>query len=66
MIGKLIVHFSGPQKAKKFVQRVKELPYVTYATDYSSGGSHSDVMVCGDLNDERVDFIMSLKKCLGR
>ena len=60
-MGKLIVHFSGPAKAKKFVQRVKELPYVTYATDYSSGGSHSNVMVCGDFTPEREKFINSLK-----
>ena len=60
-MGKMIVRFPGPARAKKFVQKVKELPYVTYATDYSSGGSHSHVMVCGDFDEEREKFIRSLK-----
>lgn len=61
-MSKLVLHFSGPASAKRFVARVKELPFVTYATDYSRGGSKSDVMVCGDLNSEREAFIKSLKK----
>ena len=61
-MSKLILHFSGPASAKRFVARVKELPFVTYATDYSRGGSKSDVMVCGDLNPEREALIKSLKK----
>ena len=61
-MSKLVLHFSGPSSAKRFVARVKELPFVTYATDYSRGGSKSDVMVCGDLNPEREAFIKSLTK----
>ena len=61
-MSKLVLHFSGPASAKRFVARVKELPFVTYATDYSRGGSKSDVMVCGDLNPEREEYIKSLKK----
>jgi hypothetical protein len=61
-MSKLVLHFSGPASAKRFVSRVKELPFVTYATDYSRGGSKSDVMVCGDLNPEREALIKSLKK----
>ena len=61
-MSKLVLHFSGPASAKRFVARVKELPFVTYATDYSRGGSKSDVMVCGDLNPERETLIKSLKK----
>ena len=61
-MSKLVLHFSGPASAKRFVARVKELPFVTYATDYSRGGSKSDVMVCGDLNQEREALIKSLKK----
>ena len=59
---KLIYHFSGPQAAKRFVAKVKELPYVTYATDYSRGGSKSDVMVCGDITPEREEYIKSLRR----
>jgi hypothetical protein len=58
---KLIYHFSGPQAAKRFVAKVKELPYVTYATDYSRGGSKSDVMVCGELEGKEEE-IMKLKR----
>lgn len=60
-MSKLILHFSGPKSAKKFVAKVLQLPYVTYATDYSRGGSKSDVMVCGDFNPEREEFIKSLR-----
>ena len=61
-MSKLVLHFSGPQAAKRFVAKVKELPYVTYATDYSRGGSKSDVMVCGDFTPEREEYIKSLKR----
>lgn len=60
-MGKLILHFAGPQAAKRFIQKVKELPYVTYATDYIREGSKSDVMVCGEFNEEREAYIKSLK-----
>lgn len=62
MMGKLILHFSGPQAAKKFIQKVKQLPYVTYATDYSRGGSKSDVMICGEITAEREEYIKSLRR----
>ena len=61
-MSKLVLHFSGPQAAKRFVAKVKELPYVTYATDYSRGGSKSDVMVCGEFNEEREEYIKSLRR----
>lgn len=60
-MSKLVFHFAGPQSAKRFISKVKQLPYVTYATDYSRGGSKSDVMVCGEFNEEREKFIESLK-----
>jgi hypothetical protein len=60
-MSKLVLHFSGPASAKRFVARVKELPFVTYATDYSRGGSKSDVMVCGEL-DGKEDEIKKLKR----
>jgi hypothetical protein len=60
-MNKLVLHFSGPQAAKRFVAKVKELPYVTYATDYSRGGSKSDVMVCGELEGKEEE-IMKLKR----
>lgn len=61
-MGKIVLQFSGPQSAKRFVAKVKQLPYVTYATDYSRGGSKSNVMVCGDLTPEREEYIKSLKR----
>lgn len=61
-MSKLIIHFPGPAAAKKFIAKVKALPYVTYATDYSSGGAHSNVMVCGEFDEEREKYIKSLKK----
>ena len=61
MTNKLTLHFSGPQAAKRFIAKVKTLPYVTYATDYSRGGSKSDVMVCGEFTPEREEYIKSLK-----
>lgn len=60
-MGKMYLHFSGPAAAKRFVAKVKQLPYVTYATDYSRGGSKSDVMICGEFTPEREEFIKSLK-----
>lgn len=60
-MSKLVLHFSGPASAKRFVARVKELPFVTYATDYSRGGSKSDVMVCGELEGKE-DEIKRLKR----
>lgn len=62
MTNKLVFQFSGPASAKRFVARVKELPYVTYATDYSRGGSKSNVMVCGEFTPEREEFINGLRK----
>ena len=61
-MSKLILHFSGPAAAKRFVAKVKQLPYVTYATDYSRGGSKSDVMVCGEFTPEREEYIIGMKK----
>lgn len=60
-MSKMVLPFSGPASAKRFVAKVKQLPYVTYATDYSRGGSKSDVMVCGDL-DGKEDEIKKLKR----
>ena len=61
-MGKITLGFSGPAAAKRFIAKVKQLPYVTYATDYSRGGSKSNVMVCGDFTPEREEYIKSLKK----
>lgn len=61
-MSKIYLPFSGPAAAKRFIARVKELPFVTYATDYSRGGSKSEVMVCGDLNPEREELIKSMRK----
>ena len=61
-MSKLVLHFSGPASAKRFVAKVKQLPFVTYATDYSRGGSKSDVMVCGEFNPEREELIKSMRK----
>ena len=60
-MSKLVFHFAGPQAAKRFIAKVKQLPYVTYATDYSRGGSKSDVMVCGEFDQEKEEYIKSLK-----
>lgn len=60
-MSKIIIHFSGPAAAKKFIEKVKKMPYVTYATDYSSGGSHSNVMVCGEFTREQEEQIKSKK-----
>lgn len=59
-MGKMILHFSGLQAAKKFVARVKQIPYVTYATDFTFKQNPA-VMVCGDFTPEREEFIQSLK-----
>ena len=59
-MSKLVLHFSGPASAKRFVEKVRRLPYVTYATDYSRGGSKSDVMVCGELEGKE-DEIKKLR-----
>ena len=61
-MSKMYLSFSGPAAAKRFIARVKELPFVTYATDCSRGGSKSEVMVCGDLNPEREELIKSMRK----
>ena len=58
---KIVINFPDRARARKFLQKVKELPYVTYATDYKCG-SRSHVMVCGELTDERIEFIKTLKK----
>ncbi len=60
-MSKIIIHFSGPAAAKKFIEKVKKLPYVTYATDYSCGGSHSKVMICGEFTQEQEEQIKSKK-----
>ena len=59
-MSKLVFHFSGPAAAKRFIAKVKTLPYVTYATDYSRGGSKADVMVCGDLEGKE-EYLKSLR-----
>lgn len=61
-MSKLIFTFSGTAAARRFIAKVKELPYVSYATDYSRGGSKPEVMVCGDLNSEREELIKSMRK----
>lgn len=58
---KIVINFPDRARARKFLQKVKELSYVTYATDYKCG-SRSHVMVCGELTDERIEFINTLKK----
>ena len=58
-MSKIIVHFPGPAAAKRFIEKVKKLPYVTYATDYFCGGSHSKVMVCGEFTPEQEEQIKS-------
>ena len=60
-MSKLVINFADRASARRFVQRVKELPYVTYATDYKCG-SRSHVMVCGDITPEREEFIKVLKR----
>lgn len=61
-MGKIVLQFSGTASAKRFVAKVKQLPYVTYATDYVRDGGHANVMVCGNLTPEREEYIKSLKK----
>ena len=51
-MSKIIIHFSGPAAVKK-------LPYVTYATDYCCGNSHSKVMICGQFTQEQEEQIKS-------
>ena len=58
---KIVINFPDRARARKFLQKVKELPYVTYATDYKCG-SRSHVMICGELTEERIEFIQTLKK----
>lgn len=61
-MSKLIFTFSGTAAARRFIAKIKELPYVTYATDYVRDGGHSNVMVCGEFNEEREAYIKSLKR----
>lgn len=58
---KIVINFPDRARARKFLQKVKELPYVTYATDYKCG-SRSHVMICGEITPDREEFIKSLKK----
>lgn len=60
-MSKVIIRFSGPAAAKKYIEKVKKLPYVSYATDYCCGNSHSKVMVCGEFNQEQEDLLKSKK-----
>lgn len=62
MSKKIILSFSGTASARRYIERVKKLPYVTYATDYSRGGSKSNVMVCGDFTEEQEIEIRNLKR----
>ena len=61
MANKIVLHFTSQQSAKRFVERVKKLPYVTYATDYCRSQSKSDVMVCGELEGKEEE-IKALKR----
>lgn len=60
-MSKVIIRFSGPAAAKKFIEKVKKLPYVTYATDYCCGNSHSKVMICGEFSEEQEEQIKNKK-----
>ena len=60
-MSKLILNFSGTASARRFIAKVKELPYVTYATDYIRDNGKAAVMVCGDLTPEREEYVKSLK-----
>lgn len=62
MANKLILAFGGTASAKRFVEKVKKLPYVTYVTDYSRGGSKTNVMVCGDFTPEQEEEIRNMKR----
>lgn len=55
-MAKIILHFQSQQSAKRFVEKVKKLPYVSYATDYCRGHSKSDVMVCGELEGKEEEI----------
>ena len=61
-MSKLIFTFSGTAAARRFIAKVKELPYVSYATDYIREVSKANVMVCGEFNEEREAYIKSLKR----
>lgn len=56
----MYVYFSGATAARRFVERVKRLPYVSYATAYTWNRNHAKVMVCGDL-EGREEEIVKLK-----
>lgn len=54
---KVIVHFSSTAAAKRYVEKVKKLPYVTYATDYCRKTGSFHVMVCGEFTPEQAQMI---------
>ena len=58
---KLIIPIGSTAKAKAFVEKVRKLPYVTYATDYMRSGDNAGVMVCGDFTDEQAEKLKSKK-----
>ena len=58
---KLIIPFSSTANAKKFVEKAKKLPYVTYAIDYQVTHGNKVAMVCGDFSDEQSEKLKSKK-----
>lgn len=62
MSKKIILKFGSISAAKRYVEKVKKLPYVSYATDYSRGGSNYNVMVCGEFTEENEKELVSLKQ----
>lgn len=58
---KLTLNFKSSAKAKAFVQKVKAVKGVTYATDYCRTTGSYLVMVCGDWDEETEKKIKSKK-----
>jgi hypothetical protein len=56
---KLIIPFGSTARAKAFVEKVKKLPHVSYATDYQRMGGNAAVMVCGEFTPDQAEKIKS-------
>ncbi len=61
MTTKIVMYFHSSSQAKRFLERVKALPFVTYANDYCVSWGRSAVMVCGEFTPEQEDQIRQLR-----
>ena len=60
MTNKIVFKFNTSGERKRYLEKVKALPYVRYATDYVTSGQHYAVMVCGEFNEEQETTLRKL------